>query len=113
MKADSRSGRSLARCGRLRAMIWPGTPTTTELGGTDFTTTALAPMRLSSPIVIAPSTLAPAPIVTRLPDARVTLHPLEARATEGDTLINGHVVTDLGRLADHNAAGVVDEHALA
>ena len=67
MKADSRSGRSLARCGRLRAMIWPGTPTTTELGGTDLTTTALAPMRLSSPDRDHPSTLAPAPMVTRLP----------------------------------------------
>ena len=32
--------------GRLRAMTWPGTPTTTESGGTSRTTTALAPMRL-------------------------------------------------------------------
>jgi len=31
-----------------RGAISPGTPTTTELGGTGLTTTALAPMRLLS-----------------------------------------------------------------
>ena len=48
-------------------MICTGTPTTTELGGTDRTTTALAPMRLPSPTSSDPSTLAPAPMVTRSP----------------------------------------------
>src|SRR6267143_304139 len=45
----------------------PGTPTTTEFGGTSRTTTEPAPMRLLSPIVKPPMTLAPAPTVTLLP----------------------------------------------
>jgi len=53
--------------GRLREITWPGTPTTTELGGTALTTTAFAPIRLSWPIVIGPRIFAPAPIVTRSP----------------------------------------------
>ncbi|CKU19793.1 Uncharacterised protein [Mycobacterium tuberculosis] len=48
-------------------MTCPGTPTTTALGGTGLTTTALAPIRLSSPILIGPRTLAPAPMITRSP----------------------------------------------
>ena len=48
-------------------MTWPGTPTTTESGGTSRTTTALAPIRLPLPTVTGPSTLAPAPMVTRSP----------------------------------------------
>jgi len=43
----------------------------------------------------------------------VTLHPVEARAAQGDTLIERHVITDFGRLADDHAGGVVYEHALA
>src|SRR5207245_3287051 len=45
----------------------PGTPTTTEFGGTSRTTTEPAPMRLLSPMVKPPMTLAPAPTVTLLP----------------------------------------------
>src|SRR5215813_8586483 len=45
----------------------PGTPTTTQLGGTSRTTTEPAPMRLLSPIVKPPMILAPAPTVTLLP----------------------------------------------
>jgi len=48
-------------------MTCPGTPTTTDPGGTGLTTTALAPMRLSAPIVIGPRILAPAPMITRSP----------------------------------------------
>ena len=67
MSVSSRSGGAVTGRGRLRAMTWPGTPTTTELDGTDFTTTALAPTRLSWPMVIGPRILAPAPTVTRSP----------------------------------------------
>src|SRR2546428_1101753 len=45
----------------------PGTPTTTEFGGTSRTTTEPAPTRLLSPIVKPPMILAPAPTVTLLP----------------------------------------------
>src|ERR671937_868089 len=45
----------------------PGTPTTTQFGGTSRTTTEPAPMRLLSPMVKPPMTLAPAPTVTLLP----------------------------------------------
>src|ERR687887_447353 len=45
----------------------PGTPTTTQFGGTSRTTTEPAPMRLLSPIVKPPMILAPAPTVTLLP----------------------------------------------
>jgi hypothetical protein len=42
-------------------------------------------------------------------DRGVTLAPLEARATEGHALIEGHVATDVRRLADDHAGGMVDE----
>ncbi len=67
MSTSSRSGGAVTGRGRLREITWPGTPTTTELGGTALTTTAFAPIRLSWPIVIGPRIFAPAPIVTRSP----------------------------------------------
>ena len=45
----------------------PGMPTTVEPGGTGLRTTLPAPMRVSSPIRMLPSTLAPEPMTTRLP----------------------------------------------
>jgi len=50
-----------------RCVTRPGTPTTTELGGTSFTTTDPEPIRLLSPTLKGPSTLAPEPITTLLP----------------------------------------------
>src|SRR4051794_2763967 len=44
--------------------VWPGLPTTVELGGTSWTTTALAPIFAPWPIRIGPRSLAPEPIVT-------------------------------------------------
>src|SRR5207245_10999036 len=44
----------------------PGTPTTTEFGGTSRTTTEPAPTRLLSPSVKPPMIFAPAPTVTHL-----------------------------------------------
>ena len=41
-------------------MITAGTPPTTALSGTSFTTTALAPTKTLLPICISPSILAPA-----------------------------------------------------
>src|SRR3990172_3932552 len=67
------SGRSVwlkssppTRCPSLY-VIRPGTPTTTQFGGTSRTTTDPAPMRALSPIVIAPMIAAPAPTTTLLP----------------------------------------------
>jgi len=58
---------SSSPAGPDRLTICPGTPTTTLLDGTSLTTTALAPIRLSSPILIGPRILAPAPMITRSP----------------------------------------------
>ena len=66
-RASSLRGRAVAARGWLRAMTCPGTPTTTEPGGTGLTTTALAPIRLSSPMVMGPRILAPDPMITRSP----------------------------------------------
>jgi len=43
----------------------------------------------------------------------MAFYSIETRATEGYTLIDGHVVSDFSRLANDDANGVVDEHALA
>src|SRR5437016_12595145 len=45
----------------------PGTPTTTQFGGTSRTTTEPAPMRLLSPMLNPPMILAPAPTTTLFP----------------------------------------------
>jgi hypothetical protein len=42
-----------------------GTPTQTENGGTSLSTTALAPIWLSCPMVIGPTMTAPQPMSTR------------------------------------------------
>ena len=47
-----------------RDVMRPGTPTTTEFGGTSRTTTDPAPIRLPDPMVKAPKTPAPAPTTT-------------------------------------------------
>ena len=44
---------------------------------------------------------------------RVALAAREARAAQRDPLVEGHVVADLGRLADHDAGPVVDEERFA
>ena len=44
-------------------------------------------------------------------DRRVALAGIEADAAQGDTLIEGHIVADLGGLADHHAHAVIDEEA--
>ena len=47
--------------------VFAGIPVTTEFGGTSFTTSALAPTLVPSPMVIGPMILAPAPSRTLLP----------------------------------------------
>src|SRR3989304_2597369 len=79
------------RCPSLY-VIRPGTPTTTQFGGTSRTTTDPAPMRALSPIVMAPMTAAPAP------PAPPPRGPRPSPA-------------DLGGLADDDAHAVVDEEA--
>ena len=59
--------------GRSRSIGRAGMPTTVVPGATAWMTTALAPMRAFSPTVIAPRTLAPAPMMTLLPDRRMPL----------------------------------------
>lgn len=96
--------------GWLWPMTCPGTPTTTALGGTGLTTTALAPIRLSSPILIGPRTLAPADdhAVT---DGGMAFPANHATAAESDAVIDRDVVADLRGFSDHHAGRVVDEHA--
>src|SRR6185295_15314572 len=48
-----------------------------------------------------------------VPDGRVALAGLLARAAERDALVHRHVLADLGRLPDHDAHAVVDEEARA
>ena len=50
-----------------RDVIRPGTPTTTEFGGTSRTTTEPAPIRLPAPMVKPPKIPAPAPTTTFVP----------------------------------------------
>ena len=92
---------------------WPGLPTTVEFGGTSWMTTELAPIFAPWPIVIGPRSLAPEPIVTLSCTVGWRLPVAKPRAAERDALVEGHVVADLGRLADHHARAVVDEQALA
>ena len=58
---------------------------TTELGGTDFVTTAFAPMIEFEPILIGTKTAAPAPIETLPPIATVII-PLAVIASYRDVL---------------------------
>lgn len=44
---------------------------------------------------------------------RVTLAVIFAGAAEGNTLINGDIITDFGGLANHNAGAMVDEEPTA
>ena len=46
-------------------------------------------------------------------DRRVALAAREPGAAERDSLVEGHPVADLGRLADHDAGAVVDEELVA
>ena len=99
--------------GRLRAMTCPGTPTTTESGGTSRTTTALAPMRLPEPIVTGPEHLGAGADRHPVTDGRVALARLQAGASQGHTLVDGDVDTDFRGLTDDHAEGVVDEETRA
>ena len=98
--------------GVVRAIIRPGMPTTTAWAGTDPTTTALAPMRLSSD-GDRPQNLGPGTDGHPVANGRMTFPLIKTGSTEGDALVDGHVVTDLGCLADNHSVGVVDEDARA
>ena len=63
--------------------------------------------------VIGPSSLAPEPMVTLSSTVGMPLAGGKAGAAERDALVEGHVVADLRRLADHHAHPVVDEEAVA
>ena len=70
-------------------------------------------MRLLSPTVNGPSTFAPVEISTLLPMVGWRLPVSLPVPPEGDAVVDGAVVTDLGGLADDDAHAVVDEQALA
>ena len=95
----------------LRAITWPGTPTTTDPSGTDRSTTAFAPIRLSVPTVTGPRILAPAPTTTRSPTVGCRFPWSVLIAAERDPVVERHVVAHLGRLPDDHAGAVVDEQA--
>src|SRR5690606_5909148 len=67
MSSDGSSVRERSATGASGTRTRAGTPTATALAGTSLTTTALAPICASSPTHTGPSTLAPAPTVTRSP----------------------------------------------
>ena len=69
-------------------------------------------MRVLVPIVIAPSTLAPAPTTTF--SARVGWRlPCSLPVPQSHPLVEQATVADFGRFADHHPHAVVDEHAAA
>ena len=83
------------RSGSIESSGLPGPAAADDLSGNPddhrarrnlLTTTALAPIRLSSPILIAPRTLAPAPMVTRSPTVGWRLPVSRAGAAEGDAV---------------------------
>ena len=93
--------------------MWPGTPTTVELSGTSRSTTEPAPTREFSPMVMLPSTRAPAPMTTLLPMVGWRLPVSFAGAAQGDALVERDVVADDRGLADDDAHAVIDEEAAA
>jgi hypothetical protein len=90
-----------------------GTPVTMDSGGASLTTTALAPTALSRPMVIGPRILAPAPMVTRSPMGGMAFDPCEGPSTEGDAVVDHHVLADLRGLTNHHTHAVVDEEPAA
>ena len=66
MRSHSGSGRrsTVSLSSFVKAMTWPGTPTTVAFGGTLDTTTEPAPIFEARPIVTAPMIFAPAPTST-------------------------------------------------
>ena len=46
-------------------------------------------------------------------NGRMTLHRVKARATKGDSLVDGHIVAYFSCLTDHHATSMIDEHTLA
>ena len=101
----------LPRPGRL--MTCPGTPMTTELDGTSLTTTALAPIRLSSPILIGAEDLGPGADDHAVADGGVAFPGIRAAAAERDAVEDRDVLAHLGGFSDHHAGRVVDEQPRA
>ena len=90
-------------------------PTTVCPGATSLVTTELAPIFAPSPTSIGPSTCAPEPITTPIPQRRVALAADSGRrvgAAQRNVLVDRDVVADLGAFADH-AEAVVEEETLA
>ena len=92
-------------------MTCPGTPTTTELDGTGLTTTALAPIRLSSPILIGAEDLGSGADGHAVADGGMAFPGIGAAAAEGDAVVHRDVVAHLRGFSDHHAGRVVDEQA--
>ena len=76
-------------------------------------TTAFAPITECAPIVIAPSTFAPAPDHDAVLDGRMPLAVPAPPAAERHAVVEHDVVADPRRLADHHAHPVIDEEAPA
>ena len=90
-------------------MTWPGTPTTTESGGTRLDHDGVG----ADAAVVAdrdrPEDLRAGADRHAVADRRVALAALEAGAAERHALVDRDVGADLGGLADHHAGRVVDE----
>ena len=85
-----------------------GTPATTQLSGTSFTTTALAPINTLLPILAGPNTLAPADICTLSPmTGNNSYHSL--LATYGNTLTDTPIFSDDYTCMNHQSNAAVVE----
>ena len=95
------------------AMIFAGTPAAIEPAGTSFNTTAFAPMLAPSPIVIAPSSFAPAPTFTPFAQFGRIVRTFQRFVSERHTLADNAVIANLARAVDDNAVLMFEDHALA
>ena len=111
MTASSRSGGAVTARGRLRVITWPGTPTTTELGGTVLTTTAFAPI----PTVVTDrdgtEDLCAGSDRHTVADGRMALPLVQARAAQCDPLVESDLDAHFGGLTDDHSSRMVDEQS--
>ncbi len=77
--------------------------------GTSRTTTALAPIRALSPIVIAPSTFSSGTDDHAVANGRMTFTSKRAGTAKSDLVVEVDVITDLGGLPDHDPHPVIDD----
>ena len=98
--------------GLLRGIMRAGTPTATELLGTFSTTTALAPIATSSPIVMAPRIFRTCSDIHPIPDFGRTADAGMAKSN-GYSITNYYIIAKRRVATDDNIAEVLDLEAPA